>query len=123
MKYVLAILLTISGPAWSQNASLEGVVTDPSSGVIVSASVTATNSDTGVSHTTPTNGAGAYAFASLVPGRYHLTAEATGFRTAMLENVVLEVAQSARLDFSMEVGDSRQSVTVEGGQEVLQVTD
>jgi len=123
MKSVLVVLLMVSGSAWSQNASLQGVVTDPSSGVIVSASVTATNSDTGVRHTASTNSAGAYSLASLLPGRYKVTAEAPGFQTASQENVVLEVAQTARLDFSMKVGDSRQSVTVESGQEALQVTD
>jgi hypothetical protein len=61
MTYVLPILLTLSGAAWSQNASVEGVVTDPSSGVIISASVTATDSDTSVQHTTRTNSAGEYA--------------------------------------------------------------
>ena len=123
MKYVLAILLTVSGPAWSQNASLQGVVNDPSSGVIISASVGAANRDTGLRQVAKTNGTGAYTFASLPPGRYQITAEAPGFRTAAQENVVLQVGQSARLDFSMELGDSRQSVIVEGSQQVLQATD
>ena len=68
MKFFLAILLTVSGTVWSQNASPEGVVTDPSSGVIISASVTATESDTGVRHTARTNSAGEYAFPSLCSG-------------------------------------------------------
>ena len=123
MKYVLAILLAVSGPAWSQNASLQGVVNDPSSGVIISASVGAANRDTGLRQVAKTNGTGAYTFASLPPGRYQITAEAPGFRTAAHENVVLQVGQSARLDFSMELGDSRQSVIVEGSQQVLQATD
>ncbi|HLK65227.1 MAG TPA: TonB-dependent receptor [Bryobacteraceae bacterium] len=123
MKVVVALFLTVSGLAWSQNASLEGVVTDPSSGVIISASVAAANRDTGLRQVVKTNGTGAYTFSSLPPGRYQITAEASGFRTAAQDNVVLEVGQSARLDFSMELGDSRQSVIVEGSQQVLQATD
>jgi len=112
MKCALAILLTISGPAWSQNASLQGVVSDPSSGVIISASIAAANRDTGLRQLAKTNSAGAYAFASLPPGRYEVAAEAPGFNTATQENVVLEVAQNARLDFSMELAGSRQWVNV-----------
>ena len=115
MRNILGILVAISGAAWAQNASLEGVVTDPSSAVIVAASVTATNGDTGVRYIARTNSAGEYAFPSLLPGRYQVAAEAPGFRTATRKDLVLEVEQSARLDFSMEIGDARQSVTVEGG--------
>jgi hypothetical protein len=123
MRYILPILLAVVGPTWSQNASLQGVVTDPSTRVIVTASVTTANIDTGARYTAMTNGAGAYSFPSLLPGRYKITAEAPGFQTATQDNLVLEVAQNARLDFSMRVGDSSQSVTVEGNPEVLQVTD
>jgi outer membrane receptor protein involved in Fe transport len=70
------------------SGDIAGVVTDPSGAVVPSAKVTATNNNTGVSHTTTTNGEGFYRFSFLQPGAYTVTAEAKGFQTASLKTQV-----------------------------------
>ncbi|HKS73246.1 MAG TPA: carboxypeptidase-like regulatory domain-containing protein, partial [Terriglobales bacterium] len=60
-------------------ATLSGTVEDPSGGVIPGAQVTLTNEATNQSRVVETNATGLYAFPSLVPGTYSLTAAAKGF--------------------------------------------
>src|SRR5579864_3892768 len=67
------------------SGDIAGVVTDPSGAVVPSAKVTATNDNTGVSHSTATNGEGFYRFSFLQPGPYTVTAEAKGFQTTSLK--------------------------------------
>src|SRR5256885_9469275 len=100
-------------PLAAQNAQLSGLVTDPSKAVVPSAAVSVANQATGAKRETVSNSDGAYAVASLPPGRYHITVKAAGFSIAE-RNVVLEVAQNARLDFVLGIDASTQSVTVSG---------
>ena len=60
-------------------ASLAGMVLDPNGAVILNASVTLTNKETGREQATVTDGEGVYRFESLPPGTYSLTAVAPGF--------------------------------------------
>ncbi len=78
-KYVcqLSLLLTFSllfclPAAWAQlsTGTFTGIVTDQTGGVIPRATVTATNDDTGVAVSRPTNTAGIYTIADLLPGYY-----------------------------------------------------
>ena len=49
----------------SDTASISGSITDPSGGVVAGATVTATNTGTGIANTRITNGQGFYSFQSL----------------------------------------------------------
>jgi hypothetical protein len=57
------------------------------------------------------------------PGTYDITTEAAGFNSQARKNFLLEVAQQAQIDFTLEVGDASQVVTVNGGTDLLQTTD
>src|SRR5207244_10306057 len=71
--------------------------------LIPGVTVTATNIATGVVSTTISNEAGAYNFASLLPGTYKVTAELSGFQTEAYKDVQLGNAQQLRLNFSLKV--------------------
>src|SRR5271166_4221072 len=58
---------------------VEGTVTDPAGAAIVNASVKVTSLDTGTSYPTKTNDTGYYRAVDLVPGRYRVHIESTGF--------------------------------------------
>jgi hypothetical protein len=107
----------------AQNAQISGVVKDSSSAVLPHATVTALNSNTGAVRTTTSNSEGLYTIVSLTPGPYQVKASAGGFQVAEFNNVILEVAQDARLDFTLEVGHSEQTVTVTAEAPSLNVTD
>lgn len=110
----LLLLLPAFGlAAFGQNAQMTGTITDQTGAAIPGAIITATNTGTGVSRSSTTNEAGNYLITTLFPGRYNVTASAAGFKLMRREALTLVVEQVARVDFRMEVGETRESVTVE----------
>ena len=94
------------------NASVSGTASDPSGAFVPQVRVTATNTATGVTANTVTNGTGAYDFPSLQPGAYTVTAKAEGFKTETYKDVDLGSGQQVRLNFTFQVAGGAQSVDV-----------
>src|SRR5260370_19186895 len=111
-----AALLYLCTAMWDlsrvNNASLSGLVSDPSQAVISGVTVTVKNKSTNVSRRVKTDGTGYYSFATLPVGDYEVTAEQTGFQTAV-EEVTLQTAQKARRDFTLAVGQVGTTVEVQ----------
>ncbi len=119
---ILTVLLLASIPAFGQGTRgrLSGVVKDPNGASIVAANVTLRNNATGEESRTTTNSQGAFSFPSLAPGKYAASIEAGGFKKTELAEIVIEVAQAAAVDVSLEVGAVTEQVTVTGtAQEVI----
>lgn len=119
MKNLLALVLTLAAvcvaPASAQvNGSVTGVVSDSTKAVIASAQVSLTFIETGVVSRTVTNEAGVYRFASAPIGRYELRVAAPGFKTFVQQPIVVETSQTVRLDATLELGATQESVTVVG---------
>lgn len=112
MTRILFSLLLSALSAWAQNAGIQGVVTDSSKAMIVSAAVTVTNLDTGVVLRATSNETGAYLFPSLAPGRYKVECSASGFSVQQASEIRLEVNQLARLDFELKPGAVTESIQV-----------
>src|SRR5215471_18748377 len=93
---------------------ITGEVTDPSGAITPGASVTATNMATNIARVTRTNEAGIYSFPALVPGTYQVKVESPGFQSAVRNNIELQVQQTARVDFTLVVGQAAQTVEVSG---------
>src|SRR5262249_28854505 len=74
--------------------------------------VTAVNQATNLAYTAHTSAEGRYAFSSLRPGVYRVSATAAGFKQQVSSGVTLQVNQAARLDISLSVGDVAEQVTV-----------
>ena len=100
-------------PAFAQEATIVGTVTDSSGAVVPNANITVTNRNTGQSRTLTSNEVGQYVAEALPIGTYDLKAQATGFNTAQTTGLVLNVADRRRVDFNLKVGGAQQSVTVE----------
>ena len=114
---VLSLAGWVSPVAMAQaNASVNGVVKDPSGAAIPNAQVVLTNVNTAVARTTTTNNDGAYDFPSVVPGDYTMRASATGFASVSQPAITLEVSQTATLDFELKVGTTTQNVTVNAAE-------
>jgi hypothetical protein len=116
------ILLIFAAPVMAQevSASITGVVTDPSGAVVMGASVVARDLDRGTTWPTSTNEQGGYLFPRVPAGRYEVKVEAKGFKSVTRSDLVLEVNQRARLDFSLEVGAITESIQVTGAPPLLQ---
>ncbi len=100
---MLPFLMLCSLAFGQSSSSLSGTVVDASQAVLPGATVTATNTETGVKTTTATNSAGVYNFASLQPGTYKVSAEMTGFQTNTITDVKLGLAAQSRLNFELAV--------------------
>src|SRR5213592_1409671 len=112
---VLCVVLSSVVPVIAQTqAAISGVIHDPTGAVIPGVSVTVTNPATNVARSVISNDAGVYNVPSLQPGRYNIKVELPGFRTITQNDVELQIQQSARLDFTLQVGDVSQTVEVEG---------
>ena len=113
---ILSILLFVLGTpaliAQVDRAELEGTVTDPSGRVIAGATVKALAVDTGISEEQPANSKGYYRFPGLAVGRYKVTSSDPGFKTKVIDDVVLHVGQTHTLDIALAVGDIKEEIEV-----------
>ena len=91
---------------------ITGEVKDPSGASAPNAVVTATNAATNVARTTSTNTSGVYSFPGLIPGIYQVKVVVTGFETMVKTNIELQVQQTARIDFTLSVGQATQTIEV-----------
>ena len=106
------VLIATSAVAQIDRAVLEGTVSDPSGGVIVGATVKVVAVDTGLTQAQPTNSKGYYRFPGLAVGRYTVTVGSTGFKTKIIEDVIVQVGQTRTLDAQLAVGAINEHVEV-----------
>lgn len=119
---LLFALAVLTHSAWSQEvtATVVGTVTDPSGAVVPGATVKVTSIDRGVTYTGETNDAGLYRIAQLPVGQYNLTVQKSGFSTVAHEPFVLAINQVARIDVSLKVGQTSETVEVTAAAPVLE---
>ncbi len=101
-------------------ASVVGTVRDSSGAVVSAAKVTAINKNTGLTRTVQTDNQGSYAVTLLPIGTYNFTAELSGFKQSEVPNVVLQVAQQARVDVILQPGDVKSTVEVSTEPSLIQ---
>jgi hypothetical protein len=98
---------------WSQSlTSLNGVVIDPSGGVMAGAVVEIPNLDTSTKRSVISDAAGLYSFNQVAPDRYRLTAQAPGFSVATIDDVQLVVNTPSTIAIKLQVGAVTESVAV-----------
>jgi hypothetical protein len=120
---LLTFFVLFSTHALAQEATIVGTVTDASGAVVPNATITITNTDTGLGRSLPTNGDGQYVVPGLHIGHYDLHATASGFKIAEHRGIVLDVGDRTRIDFRLEVGNVQEKVTVEASSSVAVQTD
>ncbi len=118
---LLAAVAGICQLGWGQEvtASITGTITDPVGAVLPGATVTATSQERGQTYTTVTNGSGLYRIAQLPVGSYTVKVEKGGFESASYPAFVLTLNQVARVDVTMKVGQTTETVEVSGAAPVL----
>jgi hypothetical protein len=103
-------------------AELIGTVRDATGGAVVKTSVTLRDTSTNRSYTAATNDTGLYILASVPPGSYELTTEATGFAKFTQTGIVLTVGQTATVDVALKVASGAEQVTVTTETPVIETT-
>ena len=113
--FYLSVLAALATPVFAQDAgfgSIGGTVTDPTHGVVVGASVTVTQTDTGIKRVLQTNSSGGYSATFLKPGRYEILVSAPGFAKIDRKNLTLLVGQVLDVDIELPVAGAQDTVTI-----------
>jgi hypothetical protein len=119
LRVVLWISAAVTVFAQVDTSSLVGTVKDASGAVLPGVTVTATNTDTGVSTVVKTESDGNYVITPLHIGRYSIAVESKGFRREIRRDIVLDVQQSIKLDFTLQVGSVSETMEVSGAAPLL----
>ena len=118
------VQLTLVSPVLGQGAgaSIDGIVKDQQGGVLPGVTATLRNLDSGVTRTSTTEPDGRYRFLALPPGRYHLSAELSGFASKDVGDIQITIGLSVTQDFTMGIQAVQEAVTVTAAAPTVDTT-
>jgi hypothetical protein len=102
------------------SGTIRGTVTDPSGATVEDATVTARQTETGLSRATKTDRLGAYVLLELPVGHYQLQVERTSFQTYVQQGISLDVNESATIPVALKVGAGNEKIQVDANAEIIQ---
>src|SRR5215471_15896574 len=112
-RFSLSIsVLALAAFGQSDRGTLTGTVSDPAGAVVANAPIEAKLLETGAVYPAASSATGNYTLSQLPTGTYELTVTVPGFKKFVRQNLVLPVAQTLRIDVTLEVGSNAESVTV-----------
>jgi hypothetical protein len=112
---VLTVACLLPGEALAQGettSAIVGEVRDVTNAVVLRATATITNRETGLKRSARTDDAGRFNFPQLKPGAYSVKAEALGFEPQQNDNVVAGLGQKQTVDFTLKIARSNEVVEV-----------
>lgn len=120
-----ALLLLISAVvvAQSERGAISGAVRDSTGAAVPQAQVVITNTATNQVTNVTTSDAGEFTAPEIAVGTYDVRVEKTGFRPAQIHALTVNAATTARADFNLELGQSRQVIEVEAAAVQLNSED
>ena len=122
---IVLVFLVLAYSAVSLHAqnifgSIIGTVTDPGDAVLPGTAVIVTNLGTGEKRTVTTDAQGNYQVLSLPRGDYKVEVNAPGFKQFVRSPIDVAVAQEARVNVQMAIGEQNQQVVVTGAPPIMQ---
>jgi len=111
---LLANLLMTAAALAQDTGVITGTVRDHSGAVVPGANITVTSVEQGAAFRTTSNAEGEYLIAALRAGRYNLSVATPDFKPFEVKDIVLRIAEKTRVDVTLELGDVKSAVTVEG---------
>jgi len=112
LSVLVFLAFALPSLAQTDRATLEGTVTDATGGIISGAKVKITAVDTGIVEERSTNSVGAYRFPAIAVGRYSVSVSNSGFKTKVINDVIMLVGETHTLDITLEIGEASDKVTV-----------
>ncbi len=110
---LFVFVLLICSPLFAGvTASISGTVKDATGASVAGATVTATDTGTGITHSQTTNGQGFYSFQSLPLGKYTIDVQQKGFKAYRQTDLVLDVNSALLVDVNLQVGQANEKVEV-----------
>jgi hypothetical protein len=96
----------------SSTAAISGVVVDTDGAVVPGADVVVKNIATGETFSTVSSEKGAFSVPALITGTYSVTVSLPGFKTAVLNNVIVNAGVPANVRATLELGGLSEEVLV-----------
>ena len=111
---VLGLAMVLAPSARSQeNATITGTVVDTTGAAVPNVAISLTNQATGQVRETVSNNDGIYSFVNVGVGHFTLSASAAGFQKFTSTDIVVNTAQTLKVDVRLTVGSEGQTVTVQ----------
>ena len=108
----LASLLSSIASGQSDRGTITGTVSDPTGSVIANATVQARHVETGGLYEAASSSTGNYTLTQLPIGGYELSVTVAGFKKYVRQGLIVQTAQTYRIDVALEVGAASESVTI-----------
>jgi outer membrane receptor protein involved in Fe transport len=115
-SHLAAVLLSLAAafvlPGQNPTATLVGAVTDSSGAAVAAARLEVRHIETNELRHSASDVKGEFTVPDLAPGPYEITVSREGFRTIHETGLVLQMEQTARMEFHLEVGAMSQAIEV-----------
>jgi hypothetical protein len=98
-------------------ATLSGIISDSSGGVIPGAQISVSNTATGIRQNFQADSAGYYTAPNLAPGTYEVKISANGFNT-VVSTITLAVGAQQQLNVPMKIGTTSETVKVTAATQI-----
>lgn len=112
LPLIACSLLAAALHAQVSTSTLAGVITDESGAAVPSAKVTASLASIGLQREVASGGSGEFVIAQIPPGVWKVAVQASGFQTAVVEDITLTIAERAVVNVSLKLGSVTEQVTV-----------
>jgi Carboxypeptidase regulatory-like domain len=122
LAMVGAMLLAANYAYGQAFATITGRALDPGGASVPDATVTATNTETGIVRTTKTTSDGLFRFDNLPPGIYDVAIEKSSFTTLEAKRMKLQVGEQRDLNFNLQLAGQQQLVTVTSELPLVETT-
>ena len=124
-RLILFAVLIVGAPALayaqgSITAPLAGTVVDSSGGVIPGVTVVVRNNGTNATFETVTSDQGTFLVPALQPGTYTVTVSLQGFKTVILNDVIVNAGVPVAVKALLELGAIEETIVVGGATEIVQ---
>src|SRR5579862_6781229 len=112
--WVVVCVLIIAFAAFAQTdrGTITGTVSDPAGAVVPNSTIEARNTETGAVYPVAASATGNYTIAELPAGNYEVNVTVPGFKKLVRPGLIIQAAQTIRVDATLEVGNASESVTI-----------
>ena len=93
----------LSAQTDAHKGRIQGAVLDPQGAAVAGASVTVTETGTGIARSIQTNESGRFQAVALNPGVYAIDAQSEGFAPSVVEGIVVTVGSAAQIDIGLRL--------------------
>src|SRR5579871_5143064 len=120
-KSLVVFFCLLAPAAFGQGdrGTITGTVADPAGALVAGAAIEARHVETGAAYPTVSTATGNYTLSQLPAGTYEISVNVPGFKKYLRQGLTVQVAETLRIDVTLEVGSATESVTVQADAPLL----